>query len=244
MIVRILFALLLFVGTAGTAHAELRLVGEAKRDAFVRVESDSAGKWLILGPNKLWASPATSISGATVTIGGPTLARADMLVLDDGKACVFVGAPGVYAVIQITPDTEEPELLPVEITGSDPIPPGPGPNPGPDPPIVTTGQKLILIWYETESSSQKFNDTMTTLRSSQIAVDLSAKKHQLLILDDDNQPANPGAATKIAVEAAIKTGSPSITIVDVATSRVVSSAVLPVDAGVEVITSAIKAAGG
>jgi hypothetical protein len=123
--------LLAFMAVGYVFSAELQLQGEAREHSFVKVTSDESGKWIVLGPNALVYSEQFKIED--VSIGSLDLNTREVIVLDDGKTCVFCGPEGVYAVLQWPQEDAEISHITVKI-GDSPIPvPTPKPKPKPEP---------------------------------------------------------------------------------------------------------------
>ena len=92
----VFMAVVLAVGSIFSA--ELKLQGDAKEHNFVKVQSEEAGKWIVLGPNALVYSEKFTLDN--ISIDSLDLNKREVIVLDAGKTCVFVGPAGVYAVLQ------------------------------------------------------------------------------------------------------------------------------------------------
>ena len=120
------------------------------------IESENAGKWIVLSSNLLPIQPQ---------------------VYEDNKLCVFEGAAGQYAVIMIPPGDGQPVVTPVTLGGAGPVPPTPvppgptppGPNPpGPTPPPVPTPKQIsVLITYE-QAKLRQNREYQNIINSSKI----------------------------------------------------------------------------
>lgn len=129
---------------SAAAASEIKTVGDLKRDHFCRIISDKSGKWIVLGPNSIIAVDGIKI--ANIVVGEARLQNCETIIQDDGKSCIFVGSPGVYAVIQFVPEEMEPTFLAVRIM----VAPGPmpGPNPGPNPSVPDGDFGMTRIAYD------------------------------------------------------------------------------------------------
>lgn len=150
--------------------AELRVVGEPARDEFVTVESDTAGRWVVIGPTSITVRQTAEAAG--VRVGDSRINFRRVITAEDGKRAHWVGPPGTYAVLQWSADDAEPSHVVVTIPGA------PDPQPGPDPPDPTPGalSRIVIVY---ESASPPKQELLIKLRMYDV--------HPLLIVDQDSE---------------------------------------------------------
>ena len=81
----------------------------------------------------------------------------------------------------------------------DPIPPPPVPPPGPNPPPVPSvaGSRVVLFIHETRLASHTLNSQLNLLRRGPSAEFLTSKKHDLRILDVEEDDGSGGDAVTL-----------------------------------------------
>lgn len=144
---RTLLALLLALAPAICWAAELKLIGEAREHRFATVESDTAGPWMVLGPNAAVVLESKTLGGTPV-LGAPRINKADLRVAEGGKRADFVGAPGWYAVIQWPADEPEASVLVVEMLPAVPLEPIDPVDPDKPPPVSPGTATAATLVYE------------------------------------------------------------------------------------------------
>ena len=125
--------LLVALATAASLGAEtLKLTGNAVEHKFVRVASDKAGKWVVIGPDVVTFNEQLRIDN--LSLGTTAVNWRETLTADAGKTCIFCGPPGGYVVIQFVDGEDAPSHLIVLVKGAGPLP-SPPPVPTPPAPI-------------------------------------------------------------------------------------------------------------
>jgi hypothetical protein len=129
------------------------------------VSKDAPGKWIIFGPNGFKAIVP--------------------LIVDGGKAVVWQGDAGEYAVIYLPPGDAQPEPLVVVLGGGEnpPKPPDPKPEPG--------GPYQVVLFYSPDQLDNLTPDQRQILNSQAFREKLKATGHSLLGVLPDNAAPSP-----------------------------------------------------
>jgi len=161
---------------------------------------DEGGRWIIFGPDGFKPVQPT--------------------ILDGGKAALWQGTAGEYAVICLPPGDAQPIVGVVELGGPSPDPdPDPEPDPDPDPdPQPTPGATWGIIVEETSERTPEQARVYSNLRQR-------VTLNQVLLLDQDK----PGPAEKY-VQAAREADAPLPVLVAIsADGEIVSVQACPMD---------------
>jgi hypothetical protein len=195
------------------------------------VRSSEPGKWIVLSADFTPVQP---------------------IVLDDGKACIFEGPAGRYAVFLIPPGESQPQISIVVLGGVSPVPPAPvppGPTP-PDPPSPTppdptpAGPRGIAIIRETAETSAPLARLINQLRTGPQSQYLASKGHKLDVWDDDSVLADGRPSPKAEAWKPIYAGLtlPVLIIYDPASKNILHKGTLPESA--DAVIEAVRKAGG
>ena len=151
-------AAVLLLFSAATHGQDLKILPEQGK-FLGYVAHAEPGKWIVFGP------------------GGFKPVQPQLI--DGGKAVIWQGDPGEYAVLYLPPGDAQPVVAVVNLGK-----PAPDPEPGPDPlPPPTPGQRLGVIVYESKDQGPEF----AQLRNKAVK---AFEPGRLYILDKDQSPSD------------------------------------------------------